>query len=165
MKVEPPEDFIRPDLLDMIEGAKALLAHQGAVQVRIDRDGQRNHRLRFRQKDSLSGRPRYRTVPLGPNPLVACAVDKMLMRYRSECWTAEMAESRRRLQQAAAAQDLANLRAGCQAFAHSRRQRQDIGRSFDRLSDDPRELFVFCLLAPHSFEPRRPGRPHKRTLW
>lgn len=157
--------LIPPDLLRRLEGLRSELERQGIVQRRRGKNGSVSFRLRYRAKDPECGRRRQFTLSLGSNPRVADAVEELLFSWRGEYWRRRVYEARERMEARKQRAKMRKRRSWCTNFGHSRRQRQLIGREFDRICHDPRATLRFLVDAPHRYSPPRRGRPPKHALW
>ena len=162
-RVERPEDLIPAHLMKLLMDLKPVLEHQGSVQVHIGQVP--TFRLRVRVKDPSEDRARYRRIPLGHDVMMARAVDQVITQFRKGYWERWAQQSRARVFRTEHEKNMTDFRAHCASFGHSRRQKRDIGREFDKIRDDPRKVFSFCFFAPVAYAPRRPGRPLKNRSW
>jgi hypothetical protein len=116
------------------------------------------------------GKRRQRSVELGDSAVVEAVVGWLRGRRRE--YQAKVEAEKRSREEAVAKERRAeetrtNLRTFCMDVGQSRRQRQDLGREFDAIANDLRQVALMCTRAKvfGPLPPRPAGRPLKRRLW
>lgn len=136
----------------------------GVVQSRLNRKGETRYRLRFRAKDPMTGRTRHRSIELA-NEAVANVVGRHLALLHQQHINVAFDKERARMAQRAEKQRRSDNRDYCRSIGTSRRDRCRIGKQFDQVADDPREVMTLIYELKGRSDRRGPGRPVKKRLW
>lgn len=119
-------------------------------------------RIRFRQKQP-DGKVVHRSVKLGQDDDLIGAVCLWLRECRQEYAEKKEVEARSQAEEAKHRKELAQIRDHYTLYGHSRRQRQEIKKTFDSNGKDLRKVLMLTYTIPNIL-PKKPGRPMRR-MW
>jgi len=154
---QPAKPTIPEDVLLKLESLRPILLTNGVLEYRKNEADRRDHwRLRYYQVNP-NGRKR-RSIRIGTNDHVACAVDLWLERIRRE-------NRLRKMQEEQAHRDQRHERRLQRLYLQmatpgGRKMRRWVWSEYNRLKYDPFRRLELVMMVPH-LKPAKRGRPVK----